>query len=364
MWGRATCRRRPAAAALLALVACATLAGAALPANVGERRELLVEEVPQSEQQAASTAAATAAATSASLPAVEPWGNFTVLNGCPFPVRVKASYAWMAGVDEGQACQNPVPTGDPEFTSCSTDWQGVVPEGSVTLQGLPENLWMYSAVVEGSSPPFYPSRQHPEARLATAGDSGVECEDEVADVCVWWSSPNLEDSSTQLTLRCPGYQPGVLPPAAELASVEVENRCSQAVQFKVSYQLPEGDVGEDCASKDYFGEWDHRCVTEWRTLEPGESRLIAQTSDPYWKWGAVVADAASGAVLQNLARLAQGAFQAGNDTVSCLAQDPDSPDYNCEWWAPNCHMCESFNMTEPLVLTCDEELSVPLPTTA
>ena len=40
MWGSTACRRRPAAAALLALVACATLAtlvAAAIPSNVVDR---------------------------------------------------------------------------------------------------------------------------------------------------------------------------------------------------------------------------------------------------------------------------------------------------------------------------------------
>ena len=72
--------------------------------------------------------------------------------------------------------------------------------------------------------------------------------------------PDLEDAgsgSQQLTLRCPGYQPGA-PPPADLAPVEVENQCSQPVKFQISYQLAEGDEGEGCAEKKYFGEWDHR----------------------------------------------------------------------------------------------------------
>jgi hypothetical protein len=70
--------------------------------------------------------------------------------------------------------------------------------------------------------------------------------------------PDLADNNPQqLTLRCPGYQPGPQPPP-DLAPVEVENQCSQPVKFKISYQMAEGDEGEGCAFNKYFGEWNHR----------------------------------------------------------------------------------------------------------
>jgi hypothetical protein len=118
--------------------------------------------------------------------APEPWGNVNVLNGCPYPVRIKAAYQWMAGVDDGQACANPQPTSEPDLTACSTAWQAVRPGRNVTLQGLPEFLWSFAAQVEGSSPAYYLSRQQPDAVLATAGNYAQECGEEAADACIWW----------------------------------------------------------------------------------------------------------------------------------------------------------------------------------
>jgi hypothetical protein len=76
------------------------------------------------------------------------------------------------------------------------------------------------------------------------------------------------------------------------------------------------------------------CITEWQTLEPGESRFIAETTDPYWEFGAVVADPASGVLLYDVARQSQGFFQAGNDTLGCPEEDVYGRRYTCEWWAP------------------------------
>jgi hypothetical protein len=118
--------------------------------------------------------------------AFEPWGNITVLNGCPYPVRIKTAYQLMAGVDDGQACANPRPTSEPDLTACSTAWQAVRPGRSVTLQGLPESLWSFAALVEGSSPAYYLSRQQPDAVLATAGNYAQECGEEAPDACIWW----------------------------------------------------------------------------------------------------------------------------------------------------------------------------------
>ena len=119
--------------------------------------------------------------------APEPWGNVNVLNGCPYPVRIKAAYQLMAGVDDGQACANPQPTSEPDLTACSTAWQAVRPGRNVSLQGLPEFLWSFAALVEGSSPAYYLSRQQPDAVLATAGNYAQECGEEAADACIWWA---------------------------------------------------------------------------------------------------------------------------------------------------------------------------------
>jgi hypothetical protein len=53
--------------------------------------------------------------------------------------------------------------------------------------------------------------------------------------------------------------------------------------------------------------------------------------------------------------------QGWNDTTACPESDFYGGPYPCEWWAPNCILCDSLNITtaEPVVLTCDGYLGTP-----
>ncbi|KAI7838363.1 hypothetical protein COHA_007820 [Chlorella ohadii] len=286
------------------------------------------------------------------------WRNVTVRNRCPHRVALKAAYTLIPGVDKGRPCPNAVAGAD---GPCSTDWLFIGPGKTAVLSDLPEMLWAFSAYVLNSAPRYYISRQTADAYLGAANDLGTYCSIESEGKCIWWAVPELAENEAGglLTLTCDDYDQaaaGLAIQQQQLADIEFVNECPLPVRVKLAYSLAEGETGEGCAINTWFAQ-DHKCITEWAELEAGESRILAQTPVAYWDFGAHVAGNESA----DLAKMMSGAFQGWNDTTACPESDFYGGPYPCEWWAPSCVLCDSYNVTtaEPVVLSCDGYLGTP-----
>ncbi|PSC69384.1 NADPH:quinone reductase [Micractinium conductrix] len=312
--------RRGAGAALVALLACASVAAAAAaPARRG-----LGEGGSD-------------------------WGAVSLVNTCPWPVAVKAGYSFIPGDDDGHACPNRAEGS--EFAACATKWITVAPNGTASLPDLPTGVWSYSAFVVPSAPRHWLSGLggHLDAMLANTKQFNEECTQAGPD-CVWWAVPALSKTYDELVLSCEDYNPAALPEEPELFDVTVVNNCSEAVRVKFAYQISENDTADGCVLDSWFGD-ERRCITDWQSLEPGDEAYVGATVDPgFWTYGAhIVGDEG-----YDLAKRARGAFQGTNETTACPEEDAYGSGYVCEWWAPKCFFCNAKRTAdEPLVLTCD-----------
>lgn len=322
--------RRRCAALAVALLASATLAIAAVP------RRALAGSDPAG------------------------WGKVTVTNTCPYTVAVKAGFVHDTELDKGHACPGAVADADVKtLSNCVTDWVFVRPNGSAPLPNeVPNGLWQFSAYIPSSSPRYWLTHTdaNPEAFLAPAWNFGAKCaEAEPVKGCVWWGVPILNKDNSAVEISCPDYNPNAAPaPAPELLDVTIVNKCSQPVQVKFAFEVAEGEKVEGCLFNDWYGQ-EHRCITDWQSFEPNEERFIGQTPNPTWNYAARLANDPS----VDLAVKAPGAFQGTNETLGCPEKDVYGSGYVCEWWAPNCFLCEQ-NVTEPLVIDC-KGISVSLP---
>lgn len=287
----------------------------------------------------------------------EDWGEVEVKNECPYALSVLTGYTHDAKLDKGHPCPNAVEDKDiPKLSYCAADeWVVVSPGESAVLSELPTRLWSFSAFVNGSVPRHFITRKtedaYPEAFLGLTTSYTTDCESaEEDEECVWWAVPELSEDGSNLVLTCPGYDPDAEPEVAEVSDVTIVNKCKAAVQVKFVYAMAEGDKGEGCLIKGWYGE-ERRCITDWQSFEPKEERYIGQTVDPSWTYAARLADDTS----VDLGAEAPGAFQGTNETLACPKKDFYGSGYTCEWWAPKCYFCDlNATISEPLVITCKD----------
>lgn len=323
-------RRHSVGVALLAVLACVTLTAANESAALHARRELLDKK------------------------SEDGYSNVLIVNKCSSAVVLKVGYNWAKATDKGKPCPNELPAANEGDSACTSDWKTIDANSSVVLKDLPLGLWWYAAYAEGADPAYYLSKQTNEAFLGGDKEFAKDCNTPDEDTCVWWGVPPLRRKGKLLVLSCPDLEDSAAADdeaAAEESTVEVLNKCSVAVQIKVAYKMTVNDTGAGCIINEWQGKDGHLCVTDWQTLEAGEQRYIAATSDSFWVYGSRIADDLS----YDLSKRADGHFQATNSTLACPDGDAYGSGYVCEWWAPNCGLCgDAPAMPNPMVITCDD----------